>query len=151
MNYTTRSDKITTYRYKNYYIDTTNKIIIIIIKETQTSSSLTDYFHVSIPRPSQSQSGLYNHSPTPLPTPLLVPIRDHVTALQLAYLLSLCGKFTMFVHTVTNVEFKIPEYMASRTQFCGAPRQKSFRLTKSGQPQQNQDERDPYAYTRLYV
>jgi hypothetical protein len=30
MNYTTRSDKITTYRYKNYYIDTTNKIITII-------------------------------------------------------------------------------------------------------------------------
>jgi len=57
----------------------------------------------------------------------------------------------MFVHSVINVEFKSPEYMASRNQFCGTPRQSPFEITKSGQPWETQDERDPYAYTRLYV
>jgi hypothetical protein len=74
-----------------------------------------------------------------------------LTALLLPYLLFHCGKFTMFVHSVSNVELKSPEYMAPRNQFCGAPRQSPFKLTKSGQPRENQDERDPSAYTRLYV
>ena len=57
----------------------------------------------------------------------------------------------MFLHIVINVDFTIPEYMASRNQFCGTPRQSPFKLTKSGQPRENQDEGDAYAYTRLHV
>jgi len=57
----------------------------------------------------------------------------------------------MFVHTVINVEFKIPEYMVSRNQFYETPRHNPFKLTKSGRPRENQEARDPYAYTRLRV